>query len=237
MGLQREDEDADAENAQRQWQSAADTFPSTVRNFGALPVTLPPDLRIAISNNVVSFVPSWFQARPMNTLSQFRCYRAVATFLAISLFLVAPRETASAADHLEAPIVSGDLGADLNGVYGFRDPTDNSTLVLIATMHGFIVPGEGPNAGGFDPNVIYRFEIYNDHVNLDSPVLDPEATRNEKKAFLQKVKPNLLIDVAFSKREVGPEPQPNATGGTIPANLRRPKAQAATVKFLSLIHI
>jgi hypothetical protein len=170
----------------------------------------------------------------MNTLPIIHRSKELATLtlvIASLLLFITLRPSASAADHRDAPAIAQDLGTDLNDVFAFRDPTDNSKLVLIATMHGFIVPGEGPNEGAFDHNTTYRFEIYNDHVNLKSPLLDPEADRSEIKAYLQDVKPNRLIDITFTRREVGPEPQPNDTGGTIPTNLRRPKPQAATVKL------
>lgn len=168
----------------------------------------------------------------MNTPVPIHRRRALVTLIVASLFFLALRHPSSAADHRDGPLISNSSGAlDLNDLFVFRDPGDNTQLVLIATMHGSIVPGEAPNEAAFDHNAVYRFEIYNEHVNLESPVLDPEATRAEKKAYLQKVKPNRVIDVIFSKREVGPEPQPNATGGTIPTNLRRPKPQAATLKL------
>jgi hypothetical protein len=161
-----------------------------------------------------------------------RTCRPLASCALVVLLLLLSRQPASAADHRDAPaITGGEEKQDLNDLYVFRDPGDNTQLVLIATVNGFIVPGQAPNEASFDPNAVYRFEIYNEHVNLESPILDPEATRSEKKAFLQKVRPNRVIDVTFSKHEVGPEPQPNATGGTIPTNLRRPKLQTATVKL------
>lgn len=159
-------------------------------------------------------------------------FRSLVPWVAVIVLLLTPLDPASAADHRDGPRITDIYSPlDLNDLYIFRDPGDNTQVVLIATVHGFIVPGQGTNEASFNPNGVYRFEIYNEHVNLESPMLDPEATRSEKKAFLQKVNPNRVIDVRFSKREVGPEPQPNATGGTIPTNLRRPKPQAATLKL------
>jgi hypothetical protein len=78
--------------------------------------------------------------------------------LAISL-MVTPDRNLEAADHGDAPLTAHDLGADLNDIYMFRDPNDNSRLVLIMTVHGFIVPGEAANFGIFDPALRYRFEL------------------------------------------------------------------------------
>ena len=80
--------------------------------------------------------------------------------LAIAIIL-APATRFEAADHGDAPFVAHDSGADLNDVYFFRDPNDNSRLILIMTVHGFIVPGEASNFGIFDPAMRYRFELEN----------------------------------------------------------------------------
>ena len=83
-------------------------------------------------------------------------------FLAILVAIataVAPARRLDAADHGDAPLTAHDLGADLNDVYEFLDPNDNSRLILIMTVHGFIVPGENGNFGIFDPAIRYRFEL------------------------------------------------------------------------------
>ena len=158
--------------------------------------------------------------------------RPLASCTAIVLLFLLSRPTASGADHRDGGFITTyNQALDLNDLFIFRDPNDNTQVVLIATVHAFIVPGEAPDEAAFASGAVYRFEIYNEHVNLESPMLDPEATRSEQKAFLQKVKPNRVIDVTFNKREVGPEPQSNATGGTIPSNLRRPKPQEATLRL------
>src|SRR3984893_7061132 len=92
-----------------------------------------------------------------------RKLRFVLVFL--TLLLVAalgtftPNEPLRAADHGDAPLTAHDLGADLNDLYLFRDPNDNSRLIMIMTVHGFIVPGENSNFGIFDPAIRYRFEF------------------------------------------------------------------------------
>jgi len=82
----------------------------------------------------------------------------VALLVAIAVVL-APARRLDAADHGDAPLTAHDLGADLNDVYMFLDPNDNSRLILIMTVHGFIVPGENANFGIFDPAIRYRFEF------------------------------------------------------------------------------
>jgi len=68
---------------------------------------------------------------------------------------------ARAADHAEAPLVESDQAADIADVYAFLDPNDNSKVILAFDVHGFIVPGENGNLGGFDKDVLFRFNIEN----------------------------------------------------------------------------
>src|SRR6058998_3615746 len=79
--------------------------------------------------------------------------------LLIMALVLAPVRRLDAADHGDAPLTAHDLGADLNDVYMFLDPNDNSRLIMIMTVHGFIVPGENGNFGIFDPAIRYRFEL------------------------------------------------------------------------------
>ncbi len=78
---------------------------------------------------------------------------------AIALFSLAV--TAFAADHADSPTVGGDQGADLADVYAFLDPMDNTKVILINTIRGFIVPGEAGNFAIFDENVRFTFQIEN----------------------------------------------------------------------------
>ncbi|HZS06003.1 MAG TPA: DUF4331 family protein [Blastocatellia bacterium] len=83
---------------------------------------------------------------------------ALALTLAVGTLLL-PAPPAGAADHGDAPIASNDRSADLNDLYFFLDPTDNSKVVMIITVHGFITPPEAVNFGIFDPAVRYRLEL------------------------------------------------------------------------------
>src|SRR5262245_28144753 len=78
-----------------------------------------------------------------------------ASILAIAAYL------AWAADHAEAPLVESDQAADIADVYTFLDPNDNSKVILAFDVHGFIVPSENGNLGGFDHDVLFRFNIEN----------------------------------------------------------------------------
>lgn len=108
---------------------------------------------------------------------------ALTAALAIMLTPPAPLE---AADHGDAPLSASDQGADLNDVYVFLDPNDNTRVVFLATMHGFIVPNEMVNFGIFDENVRFRFEL----------------------EFTGDARPDRFMDVRFSpKNQSSTQPQ------------------------------
>ena len=93
----------------------------------------------------------------MNLLIR-RMKAALALALAF-FFLSIPAPNMQAADHGDAPLADEDRPADIDDVYAFLDPNDNSRLVLIATVYGFIVPSEAVNFSAFDPRVRYLFGI------------------------------------------------------------------------------
>ncbi len=67
----------------------------------------------------------------------------------------------SASEHIDAPLLAQDRGADLADLWAFVDPNDNSRVVLIMSTQAFIVSGEHFGMGIFDHNIRYRFEIEN----------------------------------------------------------------------------
>ena len=110
---------------------------------------------------------------------------ALVLMIAIAVVL-SPVAHIDAADHGDAPLTAQDLAADLNDVYFFLDPNDNSRVVLIMSVNNFIVPGENGNFGIFDTAIRYRFEM--------------ETTGDAR--------PDATIDVRFSQRlAVGGVPQ------------------------------
>ena len=126
-----------------------------------------------------------------------RCVRSgmlpVAVLLLVIAVALSPAPSLQAADHGDAPLAGNERGADLNDVYLFLDPTDNSKLILIMTVHGFIMPGENSNFGIFDPSLRYRFEIENTG--------DP--------------RPDGFIDVRFSQRVADAAGVPQAQTATV----------------------
>ena len=85
---------------------------------------------------------------------------------------------ALASDHGDAPAVDQDSGADIADDYLFVDPTDNTKVVMILTVHGFIVPGEAASFATFDSKVKFEFNIENTGDAI--PDLQYEVTFDDK---------------------------------------------------------
>ena len=72
-------------------------------------------------------------------------------------------ETAAAASHREAPLISLDPGADITDFFLFRSyeqgKSDRVALVMDVTSEE---PSSGPNYWRFDPSVVYSFNVDND---------------------------------------------------------------------------
>ena len=91
-----------------------------------------------------------------------------------------------AADHGDAPFASVKRSADIGDLYAFLDPDDNNSVVVIATVTGFTVPGEAVNFSVFDHELVFEFQF--------------ETTFDAS--------PDQLIQVRFSgKRTSGANPQ------------------------------
>jgi len=120
--------------------------------------------------------------------------------LCLGAYLSSP---SMAADHGDAPNVDNDSGADIADVFAFLDPNDNTKVIIIGTVHGFIVPGEAGNFAAFDPQLQYRFDL--------------EQTGDAKA--------DASITVTFSERTAGTAPQTATV--TLPGK-KKPHFTAAT---------
>lgn len=86
--------------------------------------------------------------------------RRVAAVAAAFLLLLSVPLMAS--DHVDSPNNAEDRATDLLDGYMFLDPNDNSKLVLLMTIAGFITPGENANLGGvFSSEARFTFDIEN----------------------------------------------------------------------------
>jgi Domain of unknown function (DUF4331) len=95
-------------------------------------------------------------------MNRSRAWRVAVFPLAVVLglgLLWVPVPSVRGADHGDAPNASNDAAADINDVFAFRDPNDNTQVVLILTLRGFIAAGENANFGQFDHRILSAFEI------------------------------------------------------------------------------
>jgi len=105
---------------------------------------------------------------------------AALTGLALTALIpivLSPSARVDASDHIDSPTVAQDRGADIDDLWAFLDPNDNSKVVLVMSTQGFIIPGEHFGEAIFDHNIRYRFEIEN----------------------TGDAKPDAFIDVTYSK--------------------------------------
>nr|MBA3320729.1 DUF4331 family protein [Pyrinomonadaceae bacterium] len=86
----------------------------------------------------------------------------VALALTVSLALqLTPPTPINASDHIDSPTVAHDKASDINDMYFFLDPNDNTRVVLIMTINPFLISTEIIGQAIFDHNIRYRFEIEN----------------------------------------------------------------------------
>ncbi len=84
----------------------------------------------------------------------------LALTMAVALVLT-PAPRTDAADHRDGPILFGDIGADIGGVFLFLNPNNNSKVTLAMSVTGYIVPAENASGGFFDNTLRFRFQIEN----------------------------------------------------------------------------
>lgn len=130
----------------------------------------------------------------MTNSHQKKIASAALALTAALVLALTPAPRGDAADHGDAPLSASDQGADLNDMYFFLDPNDNTRVVLLGTAHGFIVPNEMVNFGIFDENVRFRLEL----------------------EFTGDARPDRFIDIRFSPKNQGPT-QPQIATISLPA--------------------
>ncbi len=129
----------------------------------------------------------------------------VAVFLMVAMaiqFALVPQTNAS--DHIDGPQLAHDHASDINDMYFFLDPNDNSRVVMIMTINPFLISSEIIGQAIFDHNLRYRFEIEN----------------------TGDARPDRFIDVRFTRgvgREIAPQTAtitlPNGQTFTAPTNI------------------
>jgi hypothetical protein len=134
---------------------------------------------------------------------------------------------ARAADHLEAPIVAQDLGADIADVFFFLDPNDNNFAVAACTVHGFITPNQNANAGFFDSTIRVRFAFENTGDAKQDYFIDVTHSKQTSrtapqtasivigpKAGLLPTGRSFTAPTTISRAAFGPQGAPTFGGGT-----------------------
>lgn len=143
-----------------------------------------------------------------------------AVVLGIGLLSMGLFNSAKAADHGDAPLVSNDQGADIADVYTFLDPNDNNFVVFIITARGFITPGESENLGFFQSNLNWRFAIEN--TGDANPDMNIEVTFADRTDFLDS-------QTSFIKIRTGSTPTASFTAPTTVSNARTATANPFVV--------
>ena len=95
------------------------------------------------------------------------------------------------ADHGDSPNASNDASGDLNDVYAFLDPNNNSNIIVIVTLRGFIPAGENANFGQFDNRILTVLEAY----LTGNTVTPPSAV------------PDVIVAIQFSAQVSRTSPQ------------------------------
>src|SRR4051794_30547287 len=90
------------------------------------------------------------QARPLLT-REHAASVAVAALTAGAL-VWSPTARTSASDHIDSPTIAQDRASDIDDMWAFLDPNDNSKVVMLMSTQGFIIPGEHFGEAIFDKN-------------------------------------------------------------------------------------
>ncbi|MBA3770620.1 MAG: DUF4331 family protein, partial [Blastocatellia bacterium] len=85
-----------------------------------------------------------------------RALVALALTLALAFQLTTPPRT-NASDHIDGPQLAHDHASDINDMYFFLDPNDNSRVVMVMTINPFLISSEIIGQAIFDHNLRYRF--------------------------------------------------------------------------------
>jgi len=82
-----------------------------------------------------------------------------------------------ASDHIDGPQLANDHASDINDMYLFLDPNDNTRVVMIMTINPFLISSEIIGQALFDHNLRYRFEIENTGNGAPDRFIDVRFTR------------------------------------------------------------
>lgn len=91
-----------------------------------------------------------------------------------------------AADHIDAPAVTGpssaSLGSDITDVYAFQSPADNSKMVFVINTQGLLSP-TATSTASFPSNVMYEMNIDNTGDNVEDLVIQCLVQNNKLRVY------------------------------------------------------
>ncbi len=95
----------------------------------------------------------------------------------LAIFMLQLNVPIKASDHIDGPQLANDHASDINDMYFFLDPNDNSKVVMVMTINPFLISSEIIGQAIFDHNVRYRFEIENSGDARPDKFIDVQFTR------------------------------------------------------------
>ncbi|WP_072008679.1 DUF4331 family protein [Hymenobacter sp. IS2118] len=152
-----------------------------------------------------------------------------ATAVGLSMWSSVQHTPLEASSHREAPLIADDPVADNTDLYAFRDPKDESRVVVIANYIPFELPHGGPNYSTFGENVRYEVHVKNDgSTNVDDITYRFTFTRtNEDPTTFFNIrlnKQNLKTTYTCEKLVDGVSQGNIITGGVVPPNNIGPRS-------------
>jgi Domain of unknown function (DUF4331) len=107
-------------------------------------------------------------------------------FLAFTGILVAAGAILYAADHIDAPAVTGpnstSPGNDITDVYAFQSPADNSKMVFVINVQGLMSPSASATAS-FSNNTLYELNIDNTGDLVEDQVIQFVVQNNKLRVY------------------------------------------------------
>jgi len=137
----------------------------------------------------------------------------VMTSMMACAMLLMPASRINAADHRDGPRFGlGYLSIDIDDLYLFLDPNDNTKVILAFDVAAPIIPAENANAGFFDSSANFRLQIENTgdargDLSIDITFTKPTAPDQPQMA---------IITLPRGQTFMAPTTVPSATANTPP---------------------
>ncbi|WP_276367200.1 DUF4331 family protein [Chryseolinea sp. H1M3-3] len=103
--------------------------------------------------------------------------------LALVVFVACAASYLIAADHIDAPAVTG-TGSDITDVYAFQSPANSSNMVFVVNVQGLLAPS-ATAAASFDEEVMIEVNIDNSSTkdNMEDLVIQATFDNGKVKVF------------------------------------------------------